>query len=402
MKRWKSVATVVLALGLSWGMAASVYAQVKETSSGNKIEGVWISDQQEGPGTIYYSDGSRLEGFWRHGVMEGSSISYETDGSRRIWTYFNGQANGLGVEISKTGEATAGMWEDHAQKQDASIQSWEDSNGTRYFAKDKKDINEGWAIAIYTNDEVYVGEFYEGKRNGWGALYDTDETWFMGSWKEDQLQGAGYFSFSKDSDALHKSGFFENGMFQGGTLQFNKDDSVSITWENNNKADGPTIRISSDGTPVFYECKDGKVSNSNPDIYTDHDGCRFIGGTDGKSGFGLRLMKSGSVYIGGFKDMKPHGQGFFYWPTSNNLFQGTFEENIRTEGTLIWPHGSYYTGTFWDDKANKMKTGTYRDFRKYEIGTCNAEGTFETGTRIRFNKDGSTAKETYKDGQKQE
>ena len=70
MKRWKSIATVVLALGLSWGMAASVYAQVKETSSGNKIEGVWISDQQEGPGTIYYSDGSRLEGFWRHGVKQ--------------------------------------------------------------------------------------------------------------------------------------------------------------------------------------------------------------------------------------------------------------------------------------------------------------------------------------------
>lgn len=403
MKRWKFKTVTILTLCMSLGIAAASYGETRTTNNGTKIEGTWISDNQEGPGRIYYSDGQVFEGFWHKGKLEGTGISYETDGSKGIWFYYNDQTNGLGLRIKSGGEVDAGIWEDHKRKEDASLSYWKDSEGTRYYAKNKEDINDGKAIALYSNGRIYLGEFHNGKREGWGTLYYTNGDWHMGQWKNDMKNGAGYYSFNKDYDALYHMGIWKDDKQQGGDVQYGKDDNTLITNNKDDLAEGPSVLLHADGSAVFYEYKNNKISNNNPEIYTDHDGCRFIGGTDGKSGSGLRLMKSGSVYIGGFNDMKPEGYGFCFWPDSRNIFEGQWKNGKRTEGTIVFFSGGFYTGTFWDGEQNRMKTGDYRSFRRFETGTCSSEdSSLVTGTRITFNKDGSSSTTTLKDGIKQD
>lgn len=398
MKRWRMLTAAMLMLGLSLGVSINTYGEVRESSNGDKVEGRWISDKQQGPGTIYYKNGNRFEGFWRDGSLEGTGICYKTDGSREFYSYYDGQANGLAIIMDKNGKVTkAGILEDHEWKDDAETVSWT-SSGTQYFARQKADIDNGRAIAVYSTGEVYIGEFKNRLRNGWGTFFYAEDGWHMGYWKDDVEDGAGFMFYSSNSDVMYIMGSWKDGDRQA-TIQYYRDDSLLIANHKDDKADGPGVLIKSDGNAIFCEYKDGEISNDSPKITSDNDGCRFIGETDGTNGYGLRLMKNGQVFIGELKDKEPEGYGVNYWPESGNLYEGEYKAGDRTEGMYIKPNGTTYKGTFWED-TGKDKTGTYRDFRKSETGTT-ADDKMNDGTITRFKKDGSTVIEKYKDGNKQ-
>ncbi len=408
MKRWQSKAVALLALGMSLGMAVSAYAKVKEYDDGRKAEGNWVADKLEGPGRFYYTDGRRLEAFWVHHSLEGPGIIYEKDGSRRIWSYFDNKLNGLAVTVNKDGTTSnPGVWEMDSEKKDITLESWDGAKGIHYYAEDKTDINDGQAIACYPTGSIYIGDFKNGKRDGWGTFYYADKGWHTGEWKNDMRNGVGYYSFPNDSQYLYKAGIWTNDQCEGGTLSYDKEDGVLISMEKNNKANGPGVLIKGDKTVLFCEYKDGKIENSNPDIYTNQEGHQYIGVTNGKNGSGLMLTKSGAVHIGNFKDGNAEGQGFHYWPSSETpwcIYEGSFKTNQRTDGTLFWPYGTYFKGTFQEDGAGGLayKNGIYRSFQSYSEGSYDVNSKLYTGSYTSFNKDGSSTITKYKDGKKQQ
>lgn len=401
MKRWKMAAALILMLGLSAGTAVGAYAQEKELDNGNKAEGLWISDKREGPGRIYYKDGRVFEGFYVHDSLEGAGIIYQTDGARNIYSYYNNKANGLALKISKDGEAKASFYEDHKLKEDMELQSWELIDGTHYYAKAKTDIDGGKAIAVYKDGTIYVGDFKNGKRNGWGSCFYSNGSCHTGEWKDDAKDGVGYLSFSQDNSNLFMTGYWVKNKRQGGGYQYNKKNCTLVNIHKDGKAEGPAAYIKEDNSVTFCTYKEGKLSedDSAGDVYTDDKGNRFLGVKDGKNGTGLEVTSKGIVYIGDFKDGQAEGNTLTYWPDTKVIFQGTVKAGMGVEGTVSWPHGSWYKGTFRDDEKNTKEKGIWRSLDKhyYYEGTLTPDNKFDTGNLTFFNKDGYSGVKKYKD-----
>lgn len=400
MKRRGIIIAAALAFGFSFLTTSHASAEVKEMEGGGRIEGTWISEQQEGPGRIYYADGRRFEGFWVHGLLEGSAIVFEQDGRRGIFTYYNDKANGPGLVIDKDGNAESMFHEDHKIVDNRTLTRWDSSDGVTYFLNARTDLNDGKAIALYPDESVYIGEFHNGKKDGWGTLYSKDGGWYTGEWENDVKNGVGYYIFQEKEDVLCWQGIWENGQLEGGHVQHSENGGILVAVHENGKAEGPGVYINPDGIANLYEYKDGAISNSNPDIYTAQNGDRFIGGTDGNNGYGLRLRENGDVYIGNFKNGKKDGEGFYYWAKTGEIFEGTTKADDILDGARIFPYGSYFRGAYWEGEGGHCKSGVSRSFREHYVGTYDVNGKYETGTLRTFHIDGSCTTVQYKDGEK--
>lgn len=396
MKRWKIAAAAVLAMGLSMGMSAGVYAQEKEYSNGKKAEGVWISGKQQGPGRIPTKNGNELEGFLCNDSLEGGAICYNIDGSRYIYTFYDGLTNGIGLAITKDNKVFPLFYEDGKQKESVTVNNWEGTDGTLYYARKKEDLMDGKGIAIYPfENTIYVGEFKNLKREGWGTLFYPNKDRYIGEWKNDTMDGPGFYAYPKFSYYLYKSGIWTKGKCQGGVYYYSSRDTILIGTETDDLLQGTIAQINADGTTSLYEYKDGKPSGKSK-IYTDKEGNQFVGVKKGKTGSGLKLSKSGTVSIGNFRDGLPNGQVFTFWPDSLIMYDGVCEAGKRTAGTLFWPYGRSYAGTYREDKSSSFFIGRERDFRALADGVFSETSNFSSGTYTRYYKDGSCETKTYK------
>ena len=64
-------------------------------ASGEKYDGDWKNDMQEGKGTYLYASGTHYEGEWRNGVMEGKGTMIWTSGVHKGDRYIGEFTNDL-------------------------------------------------------------------------------------------------------------------------------------------------------------------------------------------------------------------------------------------------------------------------------------------------------------------
>lgn len=50
---------------------------------------------------------------------------------------------------------------------------------------------------IYANEDIYEGQWHEGKRNGYGVLTKRNGDHFEGHWVNDKREGQGSYYFSE-------------------------------------------------------------------------------------------------------------------------------------------------------------------------------------------------------------
>lgn len=384
-----------MALVLAVGTPAGAYAYVGKYDDGTKYIGSWFSGKQQGPGMVILEDGSTVCSFCSDDMAEGTMIIYggESGSISAVMCYGNKQ-NGMGVHIQKDGTKKGYFCEDDDIKKNVVLKSWTTSDKVQFYAKEKTDIENGKAIAVYSNGDIYIGDFKDGKRNGWGTYFwNSQKIWYMGEWKDGLKDGVGYMAFPEGGDYLYKSAVWTKDKCQGIVFYYTEDDNIYLVPNKDSKDQGLGVKIEADGTVEFLEYKNGKAANTKQDMYEDKAGNQYVG-TDGKKGSGVKVTKKGEIQIGNFKDGNLDGQGFIFSANGMIREEGTYKGGLLAEGVSIQANGSYYKGTYEYGKGSPWGKGLYRSFRE------SMEGTFGdyTGIHTIFNKDGSSTSDFLMDG----
>ena len=80
-------------------------------ASGDRYEGEFRDDKKNGRGTFYHASGDRYEGEYRDDKKNGRGTSYYASGDRYEGEYRDGERNGRGTYYHASGKVTAGFWQ---------------------------------------------------------------------------------------------------------------------------------------------------------------------------------------------------------------------------------------------------------------------------------------------------
>ncbi len=283
------------------------------------------------------------------------------------------------VKLIKTNAGVAQTLVNKAQ------QYWIDEDGTKYMGVRKNGIIEGEGRAVYTNGEVYKGEFKAGLRHGTGILYSADGLiLYDGDWKDNVQEGTGinYFCDGKE----RYEGDFKAGQREGdGVYYWENGDRYEGKWENDVR-NGVGEFISADGTrtaQIWLE--DEFVTNLilNAESWTDMDGTVYTGKKekDKIEGYGRVVYDNGNIYVGQLREGNKDGNGIYYYQNGDR-YEGEWRDGQLT-GTGIYyfsSNGGWYQGDFLDgqlegkgtyyDPSGSRYEGELKDGKYFGEGTC--------------------------------
>lgn len=187
---------------------------------------------------------------------------------------------------------------------------------------------------MYDGDR-YVGEYKDGKPNGKGKLYYSDEnlSTYEGEFVNGKRQGQGVI--------IWKSG----SRYEGAWIDDMREGQGKMFWANGERFDG--------------EWMSDKMLNGTY-VYTD--GAKYIGyflyGL--KHGQGTYYYPNGEKYVGGWKNGQRNGEGIMYY-AGGSRYEGSFVDGKREGGgTYYYANGDREVGSWKNDKKN----GYFNCYRK--------------------------------------
>jgi len=177
------------------------------------------------------------------------------------------------------------------------------SIGDHYIGEFINGKKEGYGTIIYNNGTKYEGYFKNDKHDGFGKLIQLDGEMFVGEWKEGKINGNGIRQHINGDKYI---GNYTNNIRNGqGHYIFSNGDSYEGNWEN--------------GTA---------------------------------NGFGKFNFKNGNSYEGNFKQNIIFGKGIFKM-NNGDIYNGFFKCGlINGKGTWTNSKGEKYEGNFIDGKKN--------------------------------------------------
>ena len=172
----------------------------------------------------------------------------------------------------------------------------------------------------WKNNDVYEGEFKNGKRHGEGIYFNENEFFYIGNWKEDIIEGEGIF-IKNNSEAY--IGKFENGEIIEGNYTHSK----------------KNIKKDILSTEFFDEIYKGILNeiNCNKDVVSNE--CYKGPFKDWKfNGKGIIIYENGDKYEGDFKDNKYNGYGKMKYKNGDE-YDGQWKNGKKNgKGTMIIYH----------------------------------------------------------------
>lgn len=193
---------------------------------------------------------------------------------------------------------------------------FDDMTITGYFENGQAN---GYANQIFSNGDNYIGNFNDGKREGYGVYtWKASNTIYYGEWKNDKIAGYGYLT--KDNITS------EAGIYQDGKLVTNL------------------------GQDYLNE----KVGNSCQGNCVD--------------GYGAIIYNNQDSYIGFFKNGKPYKVGTRKWKANNRLYVGQFNINGEPTGNGHVSTLDYiYFGSFINGEVTGKAIKVNKKTKKLEI-----------------------------------
>ena len=182
------------------------------------------------------------------------------------------------VKIPKKREP---LWKQHDQlaQKEGLRHAVYDTNGGKYVGEWHNNLKHGKGEMLYSNKELYDGDWSEGKRNGFGTLSKLDKKIYVGGWKEDMRDGKG-MNYYSDSE------FYDGEWACGKRCGWGK-----MTFK--------------DGSTYEGEWRDDK-----------------------QNGQGLLQLANGNHFEGEFHDGKKNGHGSFFYRTTAQIYKGVWKDNI--------------------------------------------------------------------------
>jgi len=219
----------------------------------------------------------------------------------------------------------------------------------------------GFGVYEYANNDVYRGDWLNGKRTGDGSYYYTNGTLYKGGFLEGKYNGVGTILFNNGDVKVAE---YSNGV---------EVILVSYTYANQKK-----------GGCVSGNCQNGFGKY----IYTNgiYEG-NFINGL--WVGKGKYIAPNGDTYDGEFVNSKRNGYGVFVWANGKKYEGNWIDGKVEGKGTYYYLDGSSYTGDLVDYTRSGFGTYNYLD------------GSFYTGNWSEGQKNGHGRLE-YPDGKVEE
>jgi len=267
----------------------------------------------DGSGVMYYpSSSSRYVGEFKSGRREGFGFLYLPNDGNYMGYWKNNRYEGEGIRLMGDGKIEQGIWkEGQLTKPMANLNLRLDGNAIKFKPGCiSGNCFEGNGIKLYPDGMIYLGDFKNGNRNGFGKVYNPDKSIYEGRWVNNKMDGSGMFI---DDRGVKKTG----------------------VWKEN-------TYISSGTNPGAVPV----LASKNPLRQT---GC--ISG-DCINGYGTYVYMDGSRYIGPFKDSLSHGQGvaiYQHKDGTSSRYEGMFEKgNAQGRGTYTYADGRKKIG-FWKE-----------------------------------------------------
>lgn len=266
----------------------------------------------DGSGVMYYpSSSSRYVGEFKGGKREGFGYLYLPNDGNYMGYWKNNRYDGEGIRQTGDGKVEQGLWkEGQLAKPMNNLNLTLDGSAAKFKPGCiSGNCFEGNGIKLYPDGMIYLGDFKNGGRNGFGKVYNPDKTIYEGRWVNDKMDGSGIFV---DDQGVKKTG----------------------VWKDN-------VYASAGNNP-------GSVPPATGVKNVRQTGC--VTG-DCINGYGTYVYADGSRYIGPFKDSLSHGQGTAIYQKGGvtTRYEGMFERGrVQGRGTYTYADGRKAMG-YWED-----------------------------------------------------
>ncbi|GMI96184.1 hypothetical protein like AT4G17080 [Hibiscus trionum] len=184
--------------------------------------------------------------------------------------------------------------------------------------KSEKKANSGTWVQVYSNGDVYEGEFHKGKCSGSGVYYYYMKGRYEGDWIDGKYDGYGVETWAKGS---RYRGQYRQGLKHGtGVYRFFTGDVYAGEWSNG-QCHGCGVHSCEDGSKYVGEFKWGF-----------------------KHGLGHYQFRNGDVYCGEYFSDKMHGFGVYRFGNGHR-YEGAWHEGRRQGfGTYTFRNGETQSG----------------------------------------------------------
>lgn len=380
------------------------------TASTINYRGQWKDGLKSGAG-ILYEKNRVIEGFWENGKLHGLTIFKFQDGTVVEANYSNGSLmskaritypnndvyegqiasdfsrNGYGIYRYNNGDEYNGQWFNNKQ-----------SGQGKYIVKGNAINNGKWSKGklldsekhseTYPNNEKYIGEIKNGKRDGFGIYYFNDGSTYEGAWLNGKKYGKGKYTLP---DKRYYEGDWKDDKRHGlGLFVFKDGSEYQGQWKDDKRTGKGNLSFN-DGTEYEGDWLDGAITGKG--ILELADGSFYSGDfkNNKKNGKGIFVWSDGSSYEGTWKDDTPHGKGIYAWINgdqyegffnegylygtgtffyaNNDQYEGSFSSGQKSGyGKYFFANGNVYEGDFVDGQPNGAGIFTFNDGTRYEGG----------------------------------
>ncbi|KAH7833658.1 hypothetical protein Vadar_008495 [Vaccinium darrowii] len=191
-------------------------------------------------------------------------------------------------------------------------------------------LHSGNGVKVYSNGDVYEGEFHKGKCSGSGVYYYYMSGRYEGDWVGDKYDGFGVETWAKGS---RYRGQYQQGLRHGfGVYRFYTGDVYAGEWCN------------------------GQCHGRG--VYTCQDGSRYIGEFKWgvKHGLGHYHFRNGDKYAGEYFADKTHGFGVYCFG-NGHCYEGAWHEGRRQGlGMYTFRNGDTQSGHWQNGVLNVPST----------------------------------------------
>lgn len=208
---------------------------------------------------------------------------------------------------------------------------------------------------------VYVGDFVNGMRTGYGKQIVSNGDVYEGNFRDNLYKGKGKYTWQ---NGTYYDGEWLDRKFSGkGKRLYNDGAFYEGEWKNNIRTNGKYTLASGniyEGQWLDDKRHNGKFTWKNGDVYEGE----WV--DDVRGGKGKITYSDGAIYIGEWKNDKKNGVGKYIY-TNGDMYEGKWLDNLRFFGKYTWKNGSVYEGEWKNDKRHGNGKMTY------------ANGTVENG-----------------------
>ncbi|KAI3727854.1 hypothetical protein L6452_16474 [Arctium lappa] len=193
----------------------------------------------------------------------------------------------------------------------------------------EESTNSGFLVKVYSNGDVYEGEFYKGKCSGSGVYYYNLNGRYEGDWVDQKYDGYGVETWAKGS---RYRGQYRQGLRHGyGVYRFYTGDMYAGEW----------FKGQCHGCGV-HTCEDGSKYSGE-----------FKGGI--KHGLGHYHFRNGDTYAGEYFADKMHGFGVYRFANGHRYEGGWHEGRRQGFGMYTFRNGDTQSG-HWDNGVLSVST----------------------------------------------